>query len=185
MTLNKQIRLWTLKVDKNNDIWTWRTQEQTKSGDASICFPKFGYSQGSAYVSIEGLDSTWVGSLSTLFLASLSWSLPLRRQDRFLHKHSATHTTILGACRATPSHQGGFTSKSNKCFTECLTKSTCAQGMGIAHSCFRLHNLSPSQPNPQDIWRKLTKRKWGELKWLLGMCFLCWSLWLKKEGWGV
>jgi hypothetical protein len=36
-------------------------------------------------------------------------------------------TTNLGARRATPNHLEGFTFKSNKCFTNCLMKSTSAK----------------------------------------------------------
>jgi hypothetical protein len=69
----------------------------------------------------------------------------------------------LGSSRATPSHLGGFTFKSNKCHKDCFTKLKCSNhsqrgisqpklGFGINHS-------------------NLTNRCWGELTKALGWEF--------------
>jgi hypothetical protein len=59
-------------------------------------------------------------------------------------------TTSLGARRKTLAHLGGFISKSNKHFTNCLTKSTSAQRLGLL-SLALSHPIS--QPNSLDLTR--------------------------------
>ena len=59
-------------------------------------------------------------------------------------------TTSLGTRRETLTHLGGFTSKSNKHFTKCLTKSTSAQRLGLL-SLALSHPIS--QPNSLDLTR--------------------------------
>jgi hypothetical protein len=65
------------------------------------------------------------GSLSTAFLTSLALSCSLSEvKGTFTNFPMAHHN--LGTSRATPSHLGGFTSKSNKCHEDCFTKFKCS-----------------------------------------------------------
>jgi hypothetical protein len=61
------------------------------------------------------------GSLSTAFLTPLISCFFPCRGETDLHKLFTAHHN-LGSSRVTPSHLGGFTSKSNKCHEDCFTK---------------------------------------------------------------
>jgi hypothetical protein len=73
-----------------------------------------------------------------------------------------THHT-LGNSRAMPSYLGGFTSKSNKCFTDAWRSPKCSrlELKWLTHKS--LHPTLESSTNDLD----LTKSGWGELKRLL------------------
>jgi hypothetical protein len=63
--------------------------------------------------------------LSTAFLTSLALTSFLSNAKRtFTNFFTAHHN--LGSSRATPSHLGGFTSKSNKYHEDCYTKLKCS-----------------------------------------------------------
>jgi hypothetical protein len=65
------------------------------------------------------------GSLSTTFLTSLALASFLSKVKRtFINFPTAHHN--LGSSRVTPSHLGGFTSKSNKCHKDCFTNVKCS-----------------------------------------------------------
>jgi hypothetical protein len=61
------------------------------------------------------------GSLSTVFLTSLALTSFLSKVKQTFTNFPTTHRN-LGSFRTTPSHLGGFTSKSNKCHEDCFTK---------------------------------------------------------------
>jgi hypothetical protein len=65
------------------------------------------------------------GSLSTAFLTSLALTSLLSKAKRTFTNFLMTHHD-LGSARETPSHLGGFTSKSNKCHEYCFTKLKCS-----------------------------------------------------------
>jgi hypothetical protein len=66
------------------------------------------------------------GSLSTAFLTPLALASFLTEVKQTFTNFPMTHHN-LGSSRATPSHLGGFTSKSNKCHEDCFTKLKCSQ----------------------------------------------------------
>jgi hypothetical protein len=66
-----------------------------------------------------------VGSLSTTFLTSLALASYLSEVKQTFTNFPMAHHN-LGSSRATPSHLGGFTSKSNKCHKDCFTKLKCS-----------------------------------------------------------
>jgi hypothetical protein len=64
-------------------------------------------------------------SLLTAFLTSLALASFLSEAKRTFTNFPTAHHN-LGSSRATPSHLGGFTSKSNKCHEDCFTKLKCS-----------------------------------------------------------
>jgi hypothetical protein len=65
------------------------------------------------------------GYLSTAFLTSLALASFLSEMKRTFTNFPTAHHN-LGSSRATSSHLGGFTSKSNKCHKHCFTKLKCS-----------------------------------------------------------
>jgi hypothetical protein len=66
------------------------------------------------------------GTLSTTFLTSLALASFLAEAKRtFINYPTAHHN--LGNSRATPSHLGDITYKSNQCQEDCFTKLKCSQ----------------------------------------------------------
>jgi hypothetical protein len=65
------------------------------------------------------------GSLLTTFLTLLALASFLLEVKRTFINFPTTHHN-LGSSRVTPSHLGGFTSKSNKCYEDCFTKLKCS-----------------------------------------------------------
>jgi hypothetical protein len=65
------------------------------------------------------------GSLSTAFLTSLALASFLSEVKRTFTNFPTAHHN-LGSSRAMPSCLGVFTSKSNKCYKDCLTKLKCS-----------------------------------------------------------
>jgi hypothetical protein len=83
------------------------------------------------------------GSLSTTFLTPLALSFFLvEAKQTFTNFPTAHHN--LGRSRATPSHLGGFTSKSNKCNEDYFTKLKCSQrGSHSTHTWIYHKSLKP------------------------------------------
>jgi hypothetical protein len=104
-----------------------------------------------------------VESLSTTFLTSLALASFLTKTKRTFTNFPTAHHN-LGSSRSTPSHLGGFTSKSNKCHKDCFIKLKCSNHLqrGI------------SQPKLGFITNhlNLTKSYWGDLTKALGRVFL-------------
>jgi hypothetical protein len=99
------------------------------------------------------------GSLSTTFLTPLSSCFFPSGGEADLHKLPKTHHT-LGSSRATPSHRGGFTSKTNKCFMTAWRSSKCSRLRISAHNTnlsTKLKNLAPK------AW--ISQREFGESSW--------------------
>jgi hypothetical protein len=77
-----------------------------------------------------------VRSLSTTFSTPIALASFLTEVKRtFTNFHTAHHN--LGSSRETPSHLGGFTSKSNKCHEDYFTKLNCSSA----------HKEDLTQPN--------------------------------------
>jgi hypothetical protein len=94
-----------------------------------ICLPKFGITTRDPYVSIE---VAWVAYQEpTPSQVSFNHFLTSLALASFLAEAKQTFTDVstmphnLGSSRATPSHLGGFTSKSNKCHEYFFTKLKC------------------------------------------------------------
>jgi hypothetical protein len=64
-------------------------------------------------------------SLSTVFLTSLALTSFFSEAKRTFTNFSMAHYNFESS-RATPSHLGGFTSKSNKCHKDCFIKLKCS-----------------------------------------------------------
>jgi hypothetical protein len=90
-----------------------------------ICLPKFRITTRDPYVSIK---EAWVAhkanSKPGLF-TSLALSSFLSEAKQTFTSFPKTHHTLRSS-RATSSHLGGFTSKSNKCHKDCFIKIKCS-----------------------------------------------------------
>jgi hypothetical protein len=78
------------------------------------------------YLELPTKSQLQVGSLLTALLTSLALvSFLTEVKQTFTNFPMAHHN--LGSSRVTPSHLGGFTSKSNKFHEDCFTKLKCSQ----------------------------------------------------------
>jgi hypothetical protein len=103
------------------------------------------------------------GSLSTAFPTPLtlgSFLAEAKRKRTFTNFPMAHHN--LGCSRATPSHLGGFTSKSNKCYEDCFTKIKCSSAQKEDLTQPKLGFLT----NHTNLTENPLKEGWGKLLYL-------------------
>ena len=142
---------------------------KNKRNHTEICLPKFGFTPWTLRLRWGSLSYPTVNSKPGLF-QPLS---PFPLIDLFPYggkiEPSQTIpwlTTTLVAHRATPSRLGGFTSKSNEWITSARRSPKCSRYRFSSLLLTHHKSLNPTQEFAI-LHSNLTKRGWGELKWLL------------------
>ena len=128
---------------------------------ARSCFPKFSSLLSKLPTSPLRKLYSRAGSLSTTFLLSTICFFPCGGETGLAQTFPRL-TTSLGALGTTPSRLGGFTSKSNKCFTD-SRRSAQMLKYEDALLCSLIQILSTQSKGFSYNLTNLTKRGWGEL----------------------